>query len=245
MPTESSPALFISDLHLAEDLPETSRRFLDWLETVASGAESLYILGDLFDAWPGDDYLSEPFPASICLALKRLGNQGTRLFAMHGNRDFLLGEAFRRASGTTLLPDPSIINLANRQAILLHGDTLCTDDLAYQQFRQQVRNPAWQQAILVRPLAERRALAKEMRAQSESNKEGKLMAIMDINQQAADELFRSTGCSLMIHGHTHRPTCHERLVDNQACQRWVLPDWHASHGGYLRCDEKQCRLIRF
>lgn len=212
---------------------------------MAVEAEAVYILGDLFEAWPGDDCLAEPWPAAIAAALRQLTERGCRLQLLHGNRDFLLGEAFCRATGTTLLADPCTIDLAGTPAVLLHGDSLCTDDLAYQQFRRQVRDPAWQQAVLARPLAERRALARQLREQSESAKADKGEAIMDVNAGAVAEAFRQSGCRVMIHGHTHRPARHDLAVDGQACTRWVLPDWYDGRGGYLRCDGAGCALVDY
>ena len=245
MKPESRPQLFISDLHLAEAEAATTARFLGWLAEVAPAAGAVYILGDLFEAWPGDDCLAEPWPAGLARALHRLGDTGTRLHLLHGNRDFLLGQAFCQAAGTDLLAEPSVIDLAGRPAVLLHGDSLCTDDLAYQQFRHQVRDPAWQQAVLARPLAERQALARQLRAESESAKADKQAAIMDVNAEAVAAAFRQSGSRVMIHGHTHRPARHDLTVDGQACTRWVLPDWCDGRGGYLRCDGAGCELLDY
>jgi UDP-2,3-diacylglucosamine hydrolase len=239
------PTLFISDLHLAQEQPVTVDCFLRWLDDIAGSATALYILGDLFESWPGDDYQESPFARSISTPLHRLSQSGTRIFLIHGNRDFLLGSDFCASAGAELLPDPSQINLYGDPTLLLHGDTLCTDDLAYQQFRAQVRNPEWQQAILVRPLDERLALAKQLRERSESAKEEKSAEIMDVNAEAVSEAFRKTGCRRMIHGHTHRPARHIITVDGLPCERWVLPDWHGAAGGYLRCDQAGCELINF
>lgn len=234
-------SLFISDLHLAPDEPATTQRFLHLLDESDAGA--VYILGDLFEAWPGDDCLAEPWPATIAAALRRLGERGTRVYLLHGNRDFLLGPAFCEAVGATLLADPSVIDLHGTPTLLLHGDSLCTDDLAYQQFRRQVREPAWQQAVLARPLAERLVMARQMRAQSAADKDGKDEGIMDVNAEAVEAAFRQAGCRRMIHGHTHRPARHLHDVDGQTCERWVLPDWYAGRGGGLRCNAHGCTTV--
>ncbi len=233
--------LFISDLHLSPDAPAILNRFLAFLDGPASQVRRLYILGDLFETWVGDDDLPSPLPATVAQALCAQADTGLEVHIMHGNRDFLLGEAFGQASGAHLLADPALIDLHGTPTILMHGDSLCTDDLAYQQFRQQVRNPVWQQAVLSRPLAERRLLATQMRDQSTVAKDGKTMVVMDVNQAAVAEAFRNHGCPRLIHGHTHRPAHHVHLVDGQACERWVLPDWYES-GGYLRCDDHGCQL---
>lgn len=233
-------SLFLADLHLAPDTPATTARFLFWLAEVAPAAEAVYILGDLFEAWPGDDFLADPFAKSLAGAMRDLTRRGTQLNLQHGNRDFLLGEAFLDTTGARLLPDSALINLHGTATLLLHGDSLCTDDLAYQQFRRQVRDPAWQQAVLAKPLAERLALARQLREQSEQAKHGKYDAIMDVNAEAVAAAFRQAACPRMIHGHTHRPARHVLTVDGQARERWVLPDWDENRGGSLRCDADGC-----
>ncbi|MDD4880481.1 MAG: UDP-2,3-diacylglucosamine diphosphatase [Gallionellaceae bacterium] len=245
MKADTPYSLFLSDLHLAPEQPATVARFLRLIEETGPGAEAIYILGDLFEAWPGDDFLATEFPAGIVQALRRLSDRGSRLFLVHGNRDFMLGAEFCRATGATLLPDPSVVDLHGSPTLVLHGDSLCTDDRVYQQFRQQVRNPAWQQAVLTKPLAERLAMARQMREQSESAKGGKLGEIMDVSAEAVAEAFRQSGCRRMIHGHTHRPARHDLTVDGQACERWVLPDWYDCKGGYLRCDAAGCTLVDY
>ena len=234
--------LFISDLHLSGEEPAGTERFFRFLADTASASEALYILGDLFEAWVGDDDLEDPLHARVAAALRHLSARGVAVYVMHGNRDFLLGEGFCAASGTRLLPEPSVIDLYGSPTLLLHGDSLCTDDIQYQQLRAQVRNPDWQQAMLARPLAERRQIGRQLRAQSEVAKDGKAMAIMDVNGDAVAEAFRSSGCRHMIHGHTHRPSRHEHEVDGKTCLRWVLPDWYTT-GGYLRCDAGGCELV--
>jgi UDP-2,3-diacylglucosamine hydrolase len=236
--------LFISDLHLSPDTPATLQQFRNFLEGPATQVLRLYILGDFFEAWLGDDDLQSPLPAAAAQALREQADAGLDIVFMHGNRDFLIGEAFCQASGARLLPDPSLIDLHGTPTLLMHGDSLCTDDLAYQQFRRQVRDPVWQQAVLARPLAERRLLAAQMRDQSAVAKDGKTMIVMDVNAEAVAEAFRTHGCRRLIHGHTHRPARHgHRIDEDPEAERWVLPDWYGEQGGYLRCDRAGCRLV--
>jgi len=240
---DGRPAFFIADLHLTPDDPATAGRCLAFLAEVAPEAGALYILGDLFEAWPGDDFLDHPFPAGVVDALRRLSEGGTLVSIMHGNRDFMIGAAFCRAAGATLLADPSVIDLHGTPTLLMHGDSLCTDDAAYQQIRRQVRDPAWQQAVLAKPLPERLAMARQFRDASESAKSDKTDRIMDVNADAVAAAFRQSGCSRLIHGHTHRPTRHDLLVDGKPRERWVLTDWYDGRGGYLRCDATGCMAI--
>ncbi len=238
-------ALFVSDLHLCPTRPAIVRLFVDFLAEQARKADALYILGDMFDYWAGDDELADPdapFSASIAAALKTLGGRGTRLYFIKGNRDFLAGEAFARATGMTPLDEPHLANIAGVPTLLLHGDTLCSDDTAYQEFRREVRRPAWREAFLNRPLPERRAQIAALRARSEQAKLGKSAAIMDVNAGAVAELLRAYGYPRLIHGHTHRPGYHEHLVDDHLCQRWVLGDWY-NKGSYLACDERGCAAL--
>lgn len=235
--------LFISDLHLSESDPVTLDRFLAFLEGPAREAGRLYILGDLFEAWIGDDDLNSPLPSAVAGALRRQADDGLDIVVMHGNRDFLLGEDFCRASGCRLLAEPARVDLHGTPTLLMHGDSLCTDDTAYQAFRNQVRNPAWQQAVLARPLEERRAMAAQMRDQSSVAKDGKTMVLMDVNPEAVADAFRGHHCGRLIHGHTHRPALHRLDLDGNTCERWVLADWHAGRGGYLRCDARGCEAV--
>ncbi len=238
-------ALFVSDLHLCPTRPAMVRLFLDFLADQAMTADALYILGDMFDYWAGDDELADPddpFAASIAGALKALGDRGTRLFFITGNRDFLAGDGFARATGMTPLEEPHLATIAGVPTLLLHGDTLCSDDTAYQEFRREVRRPAWREAFLARPLPERRAQIAALRARSEQAKLGKSAAIMDVNAGAVAELLRAYGYPRLIHGHTHRPGYHEHLVDTHLCQRWVLGDWYEK-GSYLACDERGCATL--
>lgn len=226
--------LFVSDLHLCPTRPVLTGLFCDFLKDVVPGSDALYLLGDLFEYWAGDDDLDDPFNARICAALKACT---LPKYVLPGNRDFLFGEAFCAATGATLLPDEIVHDIAGTPTLLLHGDTLCTDDVAYQDFRRMVRNPQWQQAFLARPLAERKAQIEQLRLQSEQQKQQKPMAIMDVNKEAVIDAFRRHHVSTMIHGHTHRLASHHYEIDGRKCVRHVLGDWHEHmHGGnYLAC----------
>ena len=219
--------LFISDLHLCEARSQTTRAFLGFLDGPALKASRLYILGDLFEYWAGDDDATD-FKVLIADALKTLANAGVRVLFMAGNRDFLLGPSYAARAGLELIEDPFELRLAERRYLLTHGDQLCTDDLAYQAFRGQVRNHAWQQAFLARPLQERRQLVEDIRARSESAKRLKASDIMDVNSGAVEGLLRDHDYPTLIHGHTHRPAWHEHVVDNRRCTRVVLEDWDAT-----------------
>lgn len=216
-------------------------RFERFLARTVPGADALYILGDLFEAWVGDDSLALPFPARIAQAL-RAASRGTPAWFMHGNRDFLVGERFARETGVALLEDPALIDLYGAPALLMHGDTLCTDDRDYQAFRAQVRDPAWQRATLARTLDERLALAGSLRAQSDAAKGGKPMEVMDVTPASVDAAFERSGVALMIHGHTHRPARHAHRVAGRECVRWVLPDWYST-GGYLEATPAGIRAV--
>jgi UDP-2,3-diacylglucosamine hydrolase len=237
--------LFISDLHLSEERPGTTRLFLDFLSHKAREAEALYILGDLFDAWAGDDDLVDAHYRSVADGMKALAQSGVRVYLMHGNRDFLMGQDFSAASGSELLDDPVTITLYGREALLTHGDMLCTDDVEYQGFRSMVREPAWQQRFLAQPLAQRKAQIAELRGRSEQAKSYKDEAIMDVNAEAVADMMRRYGVPpLLIHGHTHRPDRHRLEVDGKACERIVLGDWDA-RASYLKCGPQGCELSPF
>jgi UDP-2,3-diacylglucosamine hydrolase len=236
--------LFISDLHLCRSRPAATRLFLDFLAGPARQAQALYILGDLFEYWAGDDDLVDPFNAEICAALRRLADAGTSTFFMAGNRDFLVGDAFAKAAGLALLPDPCIADLGGTPTLLMHGDTLCADDEAYARFRAQVRSPEWQRSFLALPLSERKSQIEALRQESEAQKRIKPMQIMDVNPQVVMQALREHGCQRLIHGHTHRPAHHLIDLDGRRCERWVLPDWYET-GGYLACDATGCRPVAF
>jgi len=231
---------FISDLHLCTDRPEINRVFFEFLRGPAREAQSLYILGDLFEYWAGDDDLSDPFNESVAVALGELARSGPDLLFMHGNRDFLLDGAFAKACGGRLIDDPCSVNLFGTPTLLMHGDTLCTDDVDYQKFRIQVRNPNWQKGFLSLPLEQRKRQIEAVRQTSESEKTRKAPEIMDVNQGAVESVLRQHAYPRLIHGHTHRPARHVHQVDGRICERWVLTDWYES-GGVLVCDEKGCR----
>ena len=233
--------LFISDLHLDASRPEATARFEKFLAATAPGSDALYILGDLFEYWVGDDGLTLEFPHRIAGTLKATASQLPVSF-MHGNRDFLVASEFSAATGVQLIPDPTTVGLYGRKTLLMHGDTLCTDDKEYQAFRAQVRNPAWQRAALARPLKERVAMAQGLRADSEDAKAGKSMEIMDVSTRAVEEAFASCGCDLLVHGHTHRPGHHVHRVNGRECERWVLPDWYG-RGGYLEISPDGVRAL--
>ena len=191
----------------------------------ADAADRIVLLGDLFDAWIGDDDLGLAMHAEVAAGLHDLAGAGTEVSLLHGNRDFLLGEAFARASGARLLPDPAVVALGGIPTLLTHGDTLCTGDRDYLAFRTVVRDPAWQAAFLARPLSDRRAEAARLRAASEAGKRMKDMQIMDVAEAAVVDLLRAHGYPRLVHGHTHRPGMSSVGVDGRTCERWVLPDW--------------------
>jgi len=226
------PVLFISDLHLDASRPAISRLFLDFLAGEARQAAALYILGDLFEAWIGDDD-PDPHHAECRNAMHALRDSGVAGYIMHGNRDFLIGETFCRDSGFALLPDPVVIDLLGQPTVLTHGDSMCIDDVDYQAFRRQVRDPQWQAQFLSQPLAARQAFARQARAESQSAQRGKSMEIMDVSAGEVANAFREHNVRLMIHGHTHRPGIHLYSVDGRTCQRIVLGDWY-QQGSVLR-----------
>lgn len=234
--------IFVSDLHLTAERPDMTAAFARLLRGAAREAESLFILGDMFDYWIGDDDLATPFHAEVAAELAALAASGCRVHFMAGNRDFLLGEDFARAANLRILPDPYVVNLHGTRTLLLHGDTLCADDLDYLAFRAQVRDAAWQRSFLGQPREQRRRLALELRADSEASQQAKSDAIMDVAPRAVEQAFRDHGCTRMIHGHTHRPGRHEYRIDGRRCERWVLGDWYR-HASYLACDASGCSAI--
>jgi len=236
--------LFISDLHLAPERPLPVQLFFRFVAEIATSAQALYILGDFFEAWVGDDMLEQAFHQDISQALRQLNERGVRVFFIAGNRDFLLGETFAQASGLTLLPDPTQIDLFDVPTLITHGDQFCTDDTLYQTFRKQVRDPVWQHDFLAQPLSQRLAIAAKLRERSESAKSGKKPEIMDVNHASIAAALAGTAIQRVIHGHTHRPARHDLDINGKTCERWVLPDWYDT-GGYLECDESGCRLISF
>lgn len=232
--------LFISDLHLSGEQPDTIGLFLAFLADRAPQAEALYILGDLFEAWLGDDLLL-PGYGPVLEAMKRLSDSGTRLYVMHGNRDFLLGERFEQLSGATLINDPCVIDLYGTPTLLMHGDLLCSDDIPYQAMRQQLRDPQWIDAFLARTPQERIDFARELRERSRKETGEKAEAIMDVNTETVVRYLREHQVHQLIHGHTHRPAVHRFELDGQTASRYVLHDWYGS-GGVLVCDQAGCTL---
>lgn len=235
-------SIFISDLHLCPARPAINRTFFDFLRGPATQAEALYILGDLFEYWAGDDD-DDPFHASVSTALRALHEGGVALYLIHGNRDFLIGERFTAAYGAQLLPDPTLLDLYGARTLLMHGDTLCTDDTGYQKFRAKVRNPAYQHQFLAQPLPKRKEIIAGLRAENAEEKQQKSEAIMDVTIATVEAELRKHGYPRLIHGHTHRPALHQQRVDGHLCERWVLADWYAS-GSYLVCDAEGCRSAR-
>jgi UDP-2,3-diacylglucosamine hydrolase len=236
--------LFISDLHLTAERPEANERFFGFMEGKARGAAALYVLGDLLEAWIGDDDVVERFNAVIVGFFAALTKSGTPLFLMHGNRDWLIGERFCRETGGKLLPDPTLADIDGTPTLLMHGDTLCTDDTEYQAWRRKALDPAFQGMFLSKSLEERRAMSAMMREKSRQVVAGKPAEIMDVNAGAVREVFQKHGVSRLIHGHTHRPGRHELEVDGRRCERWVLPDWYG-RGGYLEVSGAKPRLVAF
>jgi len=218
--------LFISDLHLADTQPEITRLLLDFLQQHAAQADALYILGDLFDAWLGDDDVSA-LNQQVASALGKLNKTSTPVYFIHGNRDFLLGERYAEQASLRLLPQTEVIDLYGQRALIMHGDTLCTDDIEYQVFRAKVRDPVWQQQILSLPLAQRRQLAGQLRETSRNATRLKAEDITDVNQTAVLQALRDHDLDLLIHGHTHRPALHQLDCDGRAARRIVLGDWDA------------------
>jgi UDP-2,3-diacylglucosamine hydrolase len=232
--------LFISDLHLDPDRPAITELFLGFLKTRASRAEVLYILGDLFEAWVGDDDDS-PLNLSVCAGLRDCAAAGTPVFIMHGNRDFLLGSRFATDSNCTLLDDPTVIDLYGTPTLLTHGDLLCADDTDYMAFRSKVRGPDWQARLLAKPLAERQSIAREMRQESREQTNGKPESIMDVNQQAVAGIMAKYSVQQLVHGHTHRPAVHALELNGQQARRFVLGDWY-EQGSMLECNATDCNL---
>lgn len=231
---------FIADLHLADERPVATGRFFRFLNEEVIGADALYILGDLFEAWVGDDDDAQ-VATDVARQLKSLVDAGTPVYFMHGNRDFMLAERYAALSGMALLSDPTRIDLYGEPTLLMHGDTLCTDDTAYQTFRSRVRHPLILALLRRLPLSLRHRMARQARAGSESAKAGKPNEIMDVNDDEVVRVLRAYQTSRLIHGHTHRPAQHTHEVDGHHCERWVVPDWYARFG-YVVCDSAGCSL---
>lgn len=235
---------FISDLHLQPSEPKLAGGFYHFLDEIASDAKQLYILGDFFDAWIGDDEDGD-FYLSIANRLQHLVDAGLPVYFQHGNRDFLISDAFCKKTGIQLLPEMHTLSLAGKQVMVMHGDSLCTGDIEYMAFRAQVRQPAWQQHVLSMPLEQRRQMAAQMRAQSQSMNSNKAEDIMDVNPNDVTALFEQNDIDVLLHGHTHRPARHAILhptLNNK--ERIVLGDWGKT-GWYLRADDHTLDLIEF
>lgn len=237
-------SLFISDLHLSSDQLHGTAAFQQFITTLAPQAEAVYILGDLFDSWAGDDDINDTFHAQIIVSLRSLGAHDTKLYLIHGNRDLLMGSVLAQACQAKLMADPTLIDLYGTPTLLSHGDTLCTDDIEYQNFRAHVHDDNFQKQFLAQPLAARKAYIADLRVQSTTAKQNKTSEIMDVNNDAVAALLRDFHYPRLIHGHTHRPARHEHQVDGHNCERWVLGDWY-QHGSALQCDARGCRSISF
>ena len=232
--------LFISDLHLSGERENITELFLKFLDQRASKADALYILGDLFEVWPGDDMIQPDYLSSIT-KMKQLADNGLPLFIMQGNRDFLMAEKFAEVSGATLIEDPTIIDLYGTPTLLMHGDTLCTDDVDYQKFRVMVRDPRWKEDFFSKPNEERLAMTTKYRKVSKVETAKKEMSIMDVNQQTVEATMSEQNVTQLIHGHTHRPAIHNFIINNKDMTRVVLGDWF-KQGSVLVCNESGCQL---
>ena len=236
MPDKRVHALFISDLHLQPAHARTTEAFLAFLEQHALHARQLYLLGDLFEYWAGDDDLADPYHRQIVAALRRVSDAGVAVFWSAGNRDFLVGAQFAQAAGLTLLPELYVADIAGQRIALLHGDAQCTDDIKYMEFRAMVRQPEWQQQFTAMPLAQRKAIIAGMRENSRKEQGSKSYEIMDVAPPAIAAAFAQSGCTIMIHGHTHRPALHSA----GGKRRYVLPDWEPDatppRGGWIAID---------
>ena len=244
--TVAGTARFVSDLHLRQERPELTERFSRFLtDCIDARINALFILGDLFEYWIGDDNLDDPFITDVVARLRHLSDSGIALFFIHGNRDFLIGPRFAAETGARLLPEQCVLEIRNspvgagdtplngvEKYLLLHGDTLCTDDQAYQDFRAQVRSEKWQQEFLAKPIAERRAEVIALRQRSTEAVRHKSPEIMDVNPLAVRQTLAASACPVMIHGHTHRPGC-EVIDANSGSERWVLSDWEDGRGDAL------------
>jgi len=238
-----SHTLFIADLHLCAEEPAITAGFLAFLRRDARQAEALYILGDLFEAWIGDDD-PDPLHAEIAAALRELQPLNIPCYFIHGNRDFLLGKRFAAASGMTLLPEEQVLEIHGQRILIMHGDTLCTDDEGYQRFRRKVHQPWLQKLFLLLPLFIPQRIALKMRAGSKQANSSKDFTIMDVNAAAVQDTMARHQVRCLIHGHTHRPAVHQLRVDNQPAERIVLGAWH-NEGSMIRVSENETRLISF
>ena len=235
-------SLFISDLHLATERPGILEQFHAFVEGPAKQAEALYVLGDLFEHWLGDDNTQDPLNRSVAEAFAKLAASGTAVYFMHGNRDVLVGAEFSKRAHAQLLADPTLLDLHGTPTLLMHGDTLCTDDVEYLKFRAYARDPRNQARFLGQSIDARSAEMEALRLRNIDAKQGKTAEIMDVNAEAVAQVLREHGYPRLIHGHTHRPARHVHTVDGRECERWVLADWYES-GSYLRCDASGCASV--
>lgn len=233
--------LFISDLHLSAERPSLIALFEQFLSQRARQAETLYILGDLFEFWIGDDAIP-PGLEGVMSGLRTLTQGGVPVYVMHGNRDFTLGQGFEQMTGCRIIDDPTVIDLYGTTTLLMHGDTLCTDDIEYQQYRRQIRDPQRLRQLLALPISERLALAQQLRQASYEKSRLKSEVIMDVNQDAVALAMQAHHTPQLIHGHTHRPAIHEFELAGRPVKRIVLGDWY-EQGSVLECDKSKCRLL--
>ena len=236
--------LFISDLHLAPERPEIIHLFVRFCEELGKNCQTLYILGDFVEYWLGDDDTATGLQPAFD-ALNTLSSAGTKIFFMHGNRDFLIGEKLAQRCGFEIIPDPTLIKLEGQSVLLMHGDTLCTDDHDYMQFRNTVRDENFQKNFLAQSLSERQKIAKKMRASSKEATAKKNPDIMDVNQQAVEHAMQQHAVKLLVHGHTHRPAIHDISVDGRPCKRIVLGDWYDTGSYLVLNDISTPELLRF
>ncbi len=232
---------FIADLHLTDERPLATGRFFRFLEEQVAGADGLYILGDLFEVWFGDDH-QEQIARDTARRLKSLVESGTPVYFMHGNRDFMLAKRYAARSGLTLLADPTRIDLYGVPTLLMHGDTLCIDDIAYQTFRRRIRHPLTHALLNRLPLVLRQRVARRVQSTSKAQKAAKSAEIMDVNVEEVVRVLREQQAGRLIHGHTHRPAQHLHPVDGQSRERWVVPDWY-ERWGYVACSAEGCTLV--
>ena len=235
------PIYFISDLHLEESRPDITQAFLHFMDAAQHDASALYILGDFFESWIGDDENTE-LQLSIKARLKAFTDSGASLFFMHGNRDFLIGALFAEETGATILPDPSIIELNKAPVLLMHGDSLCTGDTGYMKFRATIRNPAFLEPFLKRPIEERKITAQQLRAMSQANNQDKSTEIMDVTPEEVISQMAKHQITTLIHGHTHRPEIHTFKVNQQTAKRVVIGDWDQDVW-YLKVDDEQAIVL--
>ncbi|MFL6605896.1 MAG: UDP-2,3-diacylglucosamine diphosphatase [Steroidobacteraceae bacterium] len=232
--------LFVSDVHLDAGTPEAVEQFLAFLRTHAADAQALYILGDLFETWVGDDD-PDPTKARVCEALQALTGKGVGCFVLHGNRDFLIGRDFCRRTGSRLLADPVVADLDGERVLLTHGDALCTDDHSYQELRSTVRTRDWQRRFLALPVADRELIANQARAGSKEHTSRTIPNIMDVNLDAVSTAYRATRVRRIIHGHTHRPGVHDTSIEGEPAQRIVLGAWY-EQGSYIQYENGRYEL---